>query len=364
MDKIVLLGKLPPPYYGPAIATEIILNSALIKEFDLVHIDTRLNTTMRTMGKFGLSKVLKTMGIYLRYSKALGKPGVKLVVIPIAQKTGALLKDSIFVLLAKLFGKRVLLQLRGSALLDWYNEQNGLTRNFFRRIFRICSGAIVLGNKLKYIFEPFFPHEKIFVVPNGGNFDFVKNTDKKAKTSLLYLANLQESKGIGDVLLALGILPEEIKKKIVFDVAGTWRNNDFKAQCIDQINKYKLPVNFHGTLSGDPKKQIFSNAGIFIFTPKAPEGHPWVIVEAMAAGLAIISTDQGAITESVIHGVNGFIVKSNSPEDIAGKISFLIDNPEDKNRMGKESRRLYEENFTEEKMVKGLATVFRQVLNK
>jgi glycosyltransferase involved in cell wall biosynthesis len=94
-----------------------------------------------------------------------------------------------------------------------------------------------------------------------------------------------------------------------------------------------------------------------------PEGHPWVLVEAMAAGLPIISTDQGAITESVIDGVNGFIVDSNNPLQIAEKLEYLMDHPEIREKMGKESRRLYEENFTEEKMIEKLKDVFNTVLN-
>jgi hypothetical protein len=48
--KILILGKLPPPIIGPAIATNIILNSTLKEEFKLVHLDTRMNTDVATMG--------------------------------------------------------------------------------------------------------------------------------------------------------------------------------------------------------------------------------------------------------------------------------------------------------------------------
>ena len=82
----------------------------------------------------------------------------------------------------------------------------------------------------------------------------------------------------------------------------------------------------------------------------------------MAAGLPIISTDQGAITESVLNMENGFIIESNNPEQIAEKIEYLVNHPDVRQKMGKESRRLYEENFTEEIMVKRLASVFNTVI--
>jgi glycosyltransferase involved in cell wall biosynthesis len=88
-----------------------------------------------------------------------------------------------------------------------------------------------------------------------------------------------------------------------------------------------------------------------------------VAVEAMAAGLPIISTDQGAIVESVIHGENGFIVESHNPHQIAEKIKFLIKNPDAREKMGAESRKKYLENFTEGKMVERLHEVFEKVMN-
>ena len=87
-----------------------------------------------------------------------------------------------------------------------------------------------------------------------------------------------------------------------------------------------------------------------------------MIVEAMAAGLPIVSTAQGAIPESVIDGVNGFIVEPENPGQISEKLRYLLENHEARKRMGQASRRLYEENFTEEKMVKRLRLCFDSVL--
>ena len=85
-------------------------------------------------------------------------------------------------------------------------------------------------------------------------------------------------------------------------------------------------------------------------------------IEAMGAGLPIVSTDRGAITESVIDGKNGFIVGQKNPLQIAEKIKYLINNPEQRKKMGEESRRLYLENFTEDKMIARLSQTFNVVL--
>ncbi|CAI8337539.1 MAG: Spore coat protein SA [Owenweeksia sp. TMED14] len=82
----------------------------------------------------------------------------------------------------------------------------------------------------------------------------------------------------------------------------------------------------------------------------------------MAAGLPIISTDQGAIIESVIDGENGFIVAPNSPEQIAEKLKLLIRNKEMLKEMAAKSKKFHTEKFSEERMVENFSAVFDNVL--
>ena len=92
------------------------------------------------------------------------------------------------------------------------------------------------------------------------------------------------------------------------------------------------------------------------------EGHPWVIVEALAAGLPVISTDQGAISESVIDGVNGYLVDKRDAGAVAAKIRLLSDDSAMLDQMSARSRALYIEQFTEARMVARLADAFRATI--
>jgi len=83
----------------------------------------------------------------------------------------------------------------------------------------------------------------------------------------------------------------------------------------------------------------------------------------MAAGLPIISTDRGAIVESVRDEENGFIVKAGSPSDIAAKLELLLSDELLRERMGASGRKKYEENFTEEKMVQNLSLAFESAID-
>lgn len=362
--RVFILGKLPPPYFGPAIATQIILHSKLNDQYELIHINTAINKQIGSIGNFVWWKPLKGFFVYLLYLVKLSRYRPALILIPNGQTTASFIKDSLFIFFGRLFGGHILLQLRGSNWKNWLNGVNRLTRWYIIKSLKLTSGVIVLGGKLRYLFNEHFPENRIFVVPNGADLSFTKRSENgRHELNVLYFSNLFRSKGVEDVIEAAAHFRKITNLPFRFTLTGTWNDEQLKQKCIEKINSDQLPIKIYTPATGTEKLRFFEEADIFVFPPRAPEGHPWVIVEAMAAGLPIISTDQGAITESVIDGVNGFIVDSNNPSQIAEKVNYLMNHPEIREKMGKESRRLYEENFTEEKMIEKLKNVFNTVLN-
>lgn len=360
---ILLLGKLPPPIMGPAIATQIILNSQLNEDFNIVHLDTRMNKEVATMGRWSFSKLFRSVAIYFEFFGLVRKYQPSISVVPISQTTMGFLKDTPFIWLGKMMSKKVLIQLRGSNFLNWIGTTNSVTKRIVYLTLKKCIGVIVLGNNLKYLFENYFEKEQVHVVPNGANYDLMSKQSEEL--TILYLANFLPSKSFDDVLQAMVILKEKGISNVKFQAAGAWDNDSFKEKCISIIEENKLDnVTLFSPQSGREKMQLFANADIFVFCPKMPEGHPWVMVEAMANGLPIIATDQGAIVESVKDGVNGFIVPPESPEIIAEKLEKLINDQLLREQFSKKSKEHYNANFTEEKMVANLRKTFNQILDR
>lgn len=361
---VLLLGPLPPPYMGPSIATKIILGSRLKEYFTLYHLDTNTHKRISTLGKWTLARIGRNIILYLRMALIIMTRRPDLVVIPISQTTSGFLKDSIFIIISRFFFRKTLLQLRGGNFKNWLNSASAITGRYVSTVLHKTQGIIVLGEKIRHLFKDIFNDDRIFVVPNGANYSIAPVSGRNSGgLKVLYIGNLQPSKGIEDVLEALILIKDKGgQADFHVDVAGDWLDGITRDKCLRVVDENNLPVTFRPPVTGMDKFNFLSGADIFIFPPREPEGHPWVIVEAMAAGLPIISTDQGAITESVIDGVNGFIVEKRNPEQIAEKIKLLIENPELRIKMGEQSRRLYEENFTEEKMVEKLRMCFDQVL--
>jgi len=220
---------------------------------------------------------------------------------------------------------------------------------------------VVLGNNLRYLFEDYYPRERIYVVPNGGDYSFPKPSTNSEKVQLLGLSNLMAPKGTFDVLEALFKL-KDIQHLFSCQLIGAWVTTEFQEKCLAYIKQNEVPVEIKPPIGGSPKFQALVDADVFVFPPNSPEGHPWAIVEAMAAGLPLVSTNQGAIVESVIHEENGFIVRSGSPEEIAGALRILITDAAKRKAMAQRSRELYEEKFTEATMVKNYTDVFNDII--
>ena len=74
-----------------------------------------------------------------------------------------------------------------------------------------------------------------------------------------------------------------------------------------------------GTVVGEKKERLLRKAD-FLVLPSYHEGLPMVVVEAMAAGLAIVATPVGGIPEIVAPGVNGCLVVPGDIEEVVGAI--------------------------------------------
>jgi glycosyltransferase involved in cell wall biosynthesis len=359
---IVILGKLPPPHNGPSIATGIILRSKLREQFDLHHVDTRAHESLQTIGAWSVSKVVRNCSIYVELARVLRRRRPDLLLVPISQSTIGFVKDSVFILTARALRIKVLIQLRGSALQNWLKGANPLVRWYATRVMRSTAGAIVLGEKLRPVFRGLIPDDRVFVVPNGGDYVFPASSSRGgAVTRFLYLANLKGSKGIEELTQAVALLIDRGLTGFHVDVVGEWVDRRTQQTCQGLVDRRGLPMTFHGAKYDADKLAFLSGADAFVFVPREPEGHPWVIVEALAAGLPIIATDQGAITESVVHDDNGFIVQS-SPAAIADAMQRFTTDRDLLPRMGAASARRHAAHFTEARMVERLGGVFSAVI--
>lgn len=363
---IIFLAPTPPPYMGPTIATKIILRSEFVREFNVVHIDTCDRRPLSYIGKFDFINIYLSIKHYLQLLQKLISSNATLVYIPLTQTSVGFLRDFPFMVLAKLFKKRVVLHLRGGYFRRFYDDSSSIMKIVIRKTVQKSNRIIVLGYSLRDLFKGLISEEKLSVVPNGLNLKFEpKNRANGGKFIVLFLSNFAESKGYKDVLYSVKKV-SQASNKIRYIFAGSWMSLRDKHEFTRYLEKEKIDkyVELVDIATGKKKISLFEHADVFAFpTYYSFEGHPWVIVEAMAAGLPIITTDAGCIRESVIDGQNGFIIPPRNSDAVAEKIIYLIEHPEERQRMGFTSRRFYEDKFTEEHFVKAMIQAIHCALN-
>jgi glycosyltransferase involved in cell wall biosynthesis len=313
------------------------------------------------MGKWTPGKVVRTLWIYSRMKLLILRYRPAVVIIPVSQSTAGYLKDSIYLLIAKALFRKAVLHLRGSDFRNWYERTGPLMRRWVRATLRRTDGIIVQGERLRSLFDGLVAPERIHVVPNGADFPLEPTGLRHTPFTILYLANLQSSKGIEDVLEAALLLKKQGIDEFRLNVAGAWRSSETQRNCTEFVNRHSLPVVFLPAAIDSEKFRLLEAADAFVFTPRAPEGHPWVIVEAQAAGLPVIATAKGAIPDAVRDGENGFIVADRDPAAIAARLDRLMKDEALRQRMGKASRDTYLSRYTEAAMVENMRKAIEAV---
>jgi glycosyltransferase involved in cell wall biosynthesis len=293
----------------------------------------------------------------------------KVVYLGISTGLWGYLRDICFLMVSVFLNFRTVIHLRGSELKDFYENMPNLLKTISRLLFKKIDYLIVLGEKIKLLMDGLIDQNKVVVIPNGINykeFDLIEDSylrEKRLSKRILYLSSLRERKGIYEFIEAIGLVFKEHPDAEV-TIAGEWRNGNERERAYKLMRAKRIygKIMFTGNVSGLEKVKLYKNNKIFVFPPIKPEGLPWVILEAMSAGLPVISTDKGAIAEVLQDGKTGFIVEPK-PENIALKICFLIDNPKIARDMGREGRKRIEDLFSEEKYLEKIGHVFNLACN-
>jgi glycosyltransferase involved in cell wall biosynthesis len=172
--------------------------------------------------------------------------------------------------------------------------------------------------------SPFIKNEDIHVLYNFvENYLFVDIEDinlklKNPTPRIVFLSNLMEEKGIFELLEALKILESEgfeYKAQIAGNIDAKHIHKTEKL-----FNSLKH-VEYVGVVSGNQKKTLLLWGNIFILpTYYEMEGQPISILEAMATGNVVLTTNHAGIPDVFKDTVNGYYVDKKSPLDIVSKI--------------------------------------------
>lgn len=149
---------------------------------------------------------------------------------------------------------------------------------------------------------------------------------------LSYVGRLAPEKDLDILMQVAHALPEEIKEKVHWLIAG-------EGPLFKELQKEKpMNMTFTGYLKGEPLTELYASSDLFIF-PSTTETFGNVVLEANACGTPVIGSRAGGVQEIIKHEHTGILCEPKNVENYVERISHLIRHPFLIEAMGKESRK-------------------------
>jgi glycosyltransferase involved in cell wall biosynthesis len=364
--KILFFIKVPPPTTGATLINMYVLESEILKKaFDVSILPISYIKSRKSMGKFEFSKILIIFSVFFKLLRELIFNRPKVIYFQISPKNLAFIRDLLYVSLIKIFRVKIVYHLHGKGIKNIAKSKvkGALYRYAFKN-----SDIIILSSLLSYDIKDVF-NGKVHIVHNGIP-DVVSLINVKNKKSLplspiklVFLSNLIMAKGILDYIKTLKLLK---KSKIKFEGIIVGAEADLSEKEINIIierESLKDDLKYIGPKYGKDKYDILAHSDMLIY-PTTNDAFPLVVLEAMQFSLPIIATEEGAIPEIIEDGVTGFLVEKNNPNQIVDKIKYLLENPDLIDKMGIESRKKYEQEYTLGHFERNIKAVFDRIFTE
>jgi glycosyltransferase involved in cell wall biosynthesis len=159
---------------------------------------------------------------------------------------------------------------------------------------------------------------------------------------LLYVGRLAAEKGLPVLLDGLNKLLSD-QPDLILTIVGDGPDRYLLEQQVSNLNLQEH-VCFVGYQSQASVRSYLEETDVFIL-PSFAEGIPVVLMEAMAAGVAVVATQIAGIGELVQSGVNGYLVPPGDQDSLIECLNYLVDNPEIRSRFGVLAREKVEKDF-------------------
>ncbi len=270
------------------------------------------------------------------------------------------------------FGYKGLVSVLGIAQVEaafWFRSPRYILHRFFfpfveRQILQRFP-VIVLTDNIRRRLAPWTRHP-VWVIPPGIDPHFLplasmRREDVVKPGRILCISVVERRKGLLDLLEALWLLRDRYPSVHLVH-AGKVVSQTYKRELEAYIHQHGLEerVQFLGRVTEARLLELLLRAEVFVL-PSYEESFGLVLVEAMAAGVPVISTRIGGIQEVVEEGRSGLLVPPGDPVALAGKIAMVFEDRVLRDRLvqaGKERARA----FSWEAVTARVFRLYRQLL--
>jgi Glycosyltransferase len=361
--KGLFILQLPPPYHGASMANQLLVESSLIQSnFEVRIINLVTAESLESIGRFSFAKVWLSARIFFRILWQLISYRPQIVYFTIAPSGFAFYRDAAYITLIKLFRRKLVIHFHGHGIQAGC-QSSALFRFLTKRIF---PGTYTIH--LSPALAADVPNRSIikkYIVPNGIPITRSQAPVKahKQKAVILFLSNYVRTKGILDLIDAIELVVAANTTQ--FHVRLVGKPADIGLEEVNARIKQKNLgpyITVCGPRYNEEKYAELENADIFVLpTYYANEAFPISLLEAMQYGLAIISTRKGGIPDMIQDNYSGLLIGQRDISALAEKIKFLVNNEEERKKMGTHARQVFLEQYTLSHFEKNMLTALTEV---
>lgn len=269
---------------------------------------------------------------------------VALLHVNMAENT-SVLRKGIVVLAGKLMRVPVLLHLHAGSFIDFYRGLRDPARVFTRWVFRAADRTVVVGEIWRHMLseELGIDPRRIAVVYNGVPAAAPRlPIPPDAPCRLLFVGKLRREKGLLELFQALSCARlKGLAWTLTLVGDGARREYQERAQALGLGER----VQFTGWLEPDAVHRVLAAADVYVL-PSHYEGLPLGLLEALAAGLAVLTTRVGALPEILRDGESALLVPHADAAALEEALFRLVTDADLRARLSSAAHALYEAHFT------------------
>lgn len=213
----------------------------------------------------------------------------------------------------------------------------------------------------RYLASVLNGQENVHVVPNAVDARRLRAAGERQPEPglVVSVARLVEKKGLSDLVAACATLTAR-GVPVRLEIAG---DGPLRAELEATAARDGVDVRFHGALPHEDVLPLYLRAAAFclpcvVASTGDRDGLPTSVLEAMALGLPVVTTDVAGLAEAVTDGETGLLVPERDPLALADALERVLTEPELAQRLSEQGRRRVEESFSLERSVARLRTLF------
>ena len=232
----------------------------------------------------------------------------------------------------------VVLHIHGSSFDSFVADASAPVRWYQSRVFDAADEIVVLSAYWKDVLDEYTDETKVTAIPNAVDAADYTPAFEGRVPHVVFISNMLERKGILELAEAVDELVR-LDEEFRLSIAGKGP----RAATAEALAAGNENVEYLGYITEEKKQELLGEASIFVL-PSYAEGLPIAMLEAMAAGNAIVSTPVGAIGE-VVGEENGLLVEPGDADALADALATLIADPERTAEMGRTNRAAVESQY-------------------